>query len=239
MTNQYYNPTGQPASQTRGLSSSMRAEFASIGGAFDKIPPLGGLVTNSSNFGIDSGGVNSYVVAMNPLVISLTDGMEVVFKANSSNTGPSTVNVNGLGVKPIVRSDNSVLQGADIVQGQYVSLRYAAGNDNFQITSGISAPGTSASVAAAITNIFRGFVPDSFIQFGQAALVPGANVVTFSIAFPVAVDFIYAYQGNNPAVGNITTDTTAWTRGNFTAYAFLAETGAAIDTNLTYIAIGH
>lgn len=40
MTNPFYNPTGNPAANSEGLSSLMRTEFALIGAGFDAIPQI-------------------------------------------------------------------------------------------------------------------------------------------------------------------------------------------------------
>ena len=151
MANTYYNPTGAPVAQARGSSGSERAEFASIGSAFDKMPTITQLLTNSSSMGIDSGSVNAYLVTVAAGVVALTDGMEVVFKAANTATGAATINVNTLGLKSIVRPDGSTLQAGDIAAGQYIAMRYSTAMGAFQITSGVSAANTAAAVALALS----------------------------------------------------------------------------------------
>ncbi len=85
----------------------------------------------------DSGSANAYVLALSTnlqSVDSYKDGMTVTFKAGNSNTGPSTVNINGLGVKSITRSDGSALVAGDINAGEYNQFTYNLASDRFEIS---------------------------------------------------------------------------------------------------------
>lgn len=74
--------------------------------------------------GTDSGGVNTYVVALSPAATALTAGMVVRFKASNTNTGPSTLAVNALTAKALVRRDGAQLSAKDILAGQIVTAVY-------------------------------------------------------------------------------------------------------------------
>jgi hypothetical protein len=117
MTNPFYNHTdGVPASQTRGVSASIRAEFDLIAAGFAGVANIGGL-----NSGIDTGTTNSYVVSPSPAAGQYTQFMQVSFIAANTNTGASTINISGLGAKNILRRDGSSLIAGDIqASGLYV-----------------------------------------------------------------------------------------------------------------------
>jgi hypothetical protein len=66
------------------------------------------------NFGIDNGANDSYVVTLSPAPIDYTNGMMVLFRANTVNTGAASINLNGLGVKTIVKRVNTTLANGDI-----------------------------------------------------------------------------------------------------------------------------
>lgn len=51
--------------------------------------------------GEDAGGDDAYVVTLTPSPSAYVDGMEILLKANTANTGACSVNVNALGVKNI------------------------------------------------------------------------------------------------------------------------------------------
>lgn len=62
---------------------------------------------------------------------SYFNGMEVVFKASTSNTGDSYVNVNSLGAKQIKTLKNQALSAGAIPEGWIVTLRYDSTQDCF------------------------------------------------------------------------------------------------------------
>ena len=63
----------------------------------------------------------------------LKDGMRIRFKVVNTNTGASTVNINGLGVKAI-ETETGVLSGGEIVAGKTVNLEYSETVDKFLIS---------------------------------------------------------------------------------------------------------
>lgn len=65
--------------------------------------------------GTDTGAANASVVSYSPPVTALKDGMVLWFKAAAANTGAATLNVNGLGVQPVVGLNQTALQGGEIV----------------------------------------------------------------------------------------------------------------------------
>jgi len=62
----------------------------------------------------DSGSANAYVVSY-PLVQALTAGASVYFTTANVNTGASTINVNGLGVKNLTKNGSQALITGDIL----------------------------------------------------------------------------------------------------------------------------
>ena len=72
----------------------------------------------------ETGGANAYAVALTPAATAYAAGMEVNFKAGNANTGASTINVNGLGVKTIKNRAGADLAANDILAGQIVHLTY-------------------------------------------------------------------------------------------------------------------
>lgn len=85
-----------------------------------------------------SGSANAYVVTLAPAPAALADGLWFSFRANHANTGPATVNVNGLGAKALVTPAREALVGGEITSGQEVWVQYDGAQ--FQITSPRSIP---------------------------------------------------------------------------------------------------
>ncbi len=68
------------------------------------------------NFASTAGGVvNAYTASVNPAPTAYSSGLIVNVWFNTPNTGPSTLNLNGLGAKGIYNSDGSDLVANDLV----------------------------------------------------------------------------------------------------------------------------
>lgn len=96
---------------------------------------------NTINFSADGGSANAYSVTLFPAPAAYTLGMTVSFKAANSNTGASTLDVNGLGVKALKKQVNADLITDDIKAGQCLSVMYDG--TNFQLLSPPSSPASS------------------------------------------------------------------------------------------------
>jgi len=81
---------------------------------------------NYTNYLVDSGGANAYVVTFPTGVIpsSYTAGLTVVMKVANANTGASTLNVNSLGAKNILTPSGSALSSGTLVANAIVMVVY-------------------------------------------------------------------------------------------------------------------
>lgn len=68
-------------------------------------------------------GTNAYAVTLNPAPTSYKEGMGVVIKITNASTGAATINVNGLGAKPILKANG--LAVSDLKAGAVYTLRYS------------------------------------------------------------------------------------------------------------------
>ena len=115
---------------------------------------IAGYVANG-NFYTDSGVANAYVltkIGSKQSAQVYTDGFEASFIAGNVNSGASTVNIAGIGVKDIKLSG-----GLDPVSGDIsnnVELRFDSNNDWFELLNPFSAlpPFQIATLAKAIAN---------------------------------------------------------------------------------------
>lgn len=92
------------------------------------------MVTTGATF-IDSGGVNAYVLSVvddNPAPAAYRDKMTIAFTPTNTNTGASTVDVEGLGVKDIFAEGVALIAGALRVGG-VVTLYFDLANDRFNL----------------------------------------------------------------------------------------------------------
>lgn len=85
-----------------------------------------------SNYLIDSGAANSYVVAFSgTLSTAYTAGLIIQFKVLNNNTGTSTINVNSLGAKTIKNTDGTNLASGQLLAGAIAIVQYDG--TNFQL----------------------------------------------------------------------------------------------------------
>lgn len=78
-----------------------------------------------SNFAVDTGAANAYVTTPAAgLTATLTAGLMLQFKATNANTGASTLNHAGLGVKNILNIDGSALATGQIPLNAVVQVVY-------------------------------------------------------------------------------------------------------------------
>jgi hypothetical protein len=81
-------------------------------------------------------GTDTYVATFSPAFPSYFAGMVIQVYFTNANTGASTVNVDGLGAKSIVKGGNTALGSGDIIAGTIYKLVYDG--TNFQSDIGIS-----------------------------------------------------------------------------------------------------
>lgn len=100
-----------------------------------------------------TGSGNAFSVTYPAVVSSLQGGMEFSFKANHNITGAATLDLNGLGIKPIVKNFNTPLVADDIKSGHFVKVIYDGTNWQMLSSSanassgGVSGGGTNTGVA--------------------------------------------------------------------------------------------
>lgn len=83
--------------------------------------------------GIDVGAANAYILNFASPFSSYVNGEVIFWIPGNTNTGPSTLNVNGLGVIPITNIDGSALGANQIVAGQTTEVMFF--NGAFQLIS--------------------------------------------------------------------------------------------------------
>lgn len=111
----------------------------------------GGYITAS-----DTGSANAYAIALTPAPTVLTPGMLVQIDAIvASNTGASTLNVNGLGALPIQSAGGVALQGGELVAtyGALLRLNHAGTAWTLLQTTGGSLPVKSATQSEHAVNL--------------------------------------------------------------------------------------
>lgn len=103
--------------------------------------------------GVDTGSVNAYVLNFTANFSAYADGIFIYWIPSNTNTGPSTINVNGLGVVAIVDPNGTALGAGAILANQVTSIFYKGGQfilTSFSVVAG-SFVGTLTGMTTTVT----------------------------------------------------------------------------------------
>jgi len=116
---------------------------------------------------VASGSSNAFAITSNRAITSMFNNLVMVFTANFSISGATTLNLNGLGAKSIKRYNGAALTTGDIIADQPIVVIYKASPDCWFM---ISAPAVVSSPAVSIA-------VSQYIDFTENASpgTPGAN----------------------------------------------------------------
>lgn len=103
--------------------------------------------TQQSYYAVATGTANALIVGVSPTPTLYAPGMVINAKVSITNTGPATINVNGLGSQNIVNMNGGALKSQQMLAGQVVQLVYDG--TQFQLQS--QAPFSIRQVAVSVT----------------------------------------------------------------------------------------
>ena len=135
-------------------------------------------------YAADAGSTDDYAITLAPAPSAYATGQTFRFKANTANTGASTLNVNGLGAKTIKKNYNSDLATGDILANQLVEVIYDG--TNFQMLSPVA---TAESGIMSTTK----YAPQGFLINGKIVPSVASNNLTVAIK---------GMDGNDPSASN-------------------------------------
>jgi hypothetical protein len=142
MPNNYFEFTDDFVPGTKARSGEVDAQFLALEAAFDLLPTTPGSISRgTSTVGTESGSGNSYVVTMPNTRASNQNGDIVIFRATHSNTGASTLNVDGIGAVSMRDHADSELADGAIVSGRWYSVRYDSALSHFLMTDAADGAG--------------------------------------------------------------------------------------------------
>lgn len=141
-----YSVLGALTPGTNARSADVNARFAAVEAGFDMLPDAAKLHQDRVTYYTAGGSANALTVTMSPAPLAYTEGMRLTLKLSHDNTDATTVNVNGLGVKNIIRHDGTALLADDLLTGQITEMVY--NGTSFQLMR-ISDQGLSDRIAEA------------------------------------------------------------------------------------------
>jgi hypothetical protein len=126
--------------------------------------------------GVDTGSANNYILTFSTPFTSYTNGEVIYFIPSFTNSGPSTLNVNGLGVIPIVNINGTPLGAGQITAGQTTQVMYY--NGSFQLLSIGSFTGVTIGTFGAEAPIASASTTDLGTLPAHVGLITGTNTIT-------------------------------------------------------------
>ena len=172
MANEYFSKPTDLAPYTRARAEDMNDRFTGVASGFDKLPlphltergfreavhvgdatarthspSASQIIRGALTSVVDTGVANAYVATLPVAPVALVAGMQVSFRAANTNSGASTLNLNNLGAKNIVRQTGNSLSSGDIVAGQVVTVTY----DGTRWVATSYLPGQAATIATQVT----------------------------------------------------------------------------------------
>lgn len=96
--------------------------------------------TKYNDYVVDSGAANAYVITPVPAITAYVAGQQFTFLVGNTNTGASTLNVNGLGAIAITKNVSSPLSANNLTVGAIATVSYDGTNMQLS-TAGVSTNG--------------------------------------------------------------------------------------------------
>lgn len=152
--------------------------------------------TSAFNYAVDTGPDEThFVVALNPAVTSLQDGLFILFKAANSNDLNPTLQVNGLPAKPITGQGGAALQAGDIFVNAIVEVYYNSIIDSFilQNPQTITGPLASSKIIVGSAGNFA-----TEVNMSGDATISNTGAVTVSMigGKPIALSGAFTTEGS-------------------------------------------
>lgn len=132
-----------------------------------------GVQNSTYTYAADAEASDAYAITLTPAPEAYAEGQSFVFKANTANTGASSLNVNGLGAKTLKKLTDQDTETGDIESGSIVEVTYDG--TNFQI---ISTSATEVDITGITDKVDYAVSP--MIVTGGAVTV-GTNAGTFKV----------------------------------------------------------
>lgn len=114
----------------------------------------------------DGGASDTYTCTVTPTLTAYTTGMTVIFKPNTANTGAASLNIDSLGAKTIVTSDNAALANNDLLAGSFHQLYYDG--TSLRMQKDLNAGANHAILSATHTDSLAGTVVRGDLIIGNS-----------------------------------------------------------------------
>lgn len=128
------------------------------------------LATGVYDYFVDTGAADAIVITPTTALAAYVEGNRYFIKVAASNTGATTINVNGLGVKSLKKNVTDDLQAGDLLADQIILAVYDG--TNFQLIGGTGS--SSSSSVGSNGNLAEQF--DDFINWVETVDGTGSKI---------------------------------------------------------------
>jgi len=142
------------------------------------------------NYAADTGAADAYVVAPSPAITAYATGQIVKLKPANANTGASTINVNGLGIKSIKNLDGTAIAANTLLTTGTYPLIYNGTDFNIMfVTSSASNEGgsttTSSGANVTLTSASTKLQIFTATTYGLSVVLPNATTLSLGQSYSV------------------------------------------------------
>jgi len=164
-------------------------------------------------YGVDTGTTNAMAIQLSPPPIAYYDGMLLGVRCSHDSTAQSSLNVNSLGVRPVVRLDGSPTGGGDITAGSQLLYRYDAPNSQFVILTSVAVSAARPPLTKATSVYVNASTGDDTLYDGSAPTVSGSagpfktipRAITYAFQFSPGPYVLTINVANGTYAGGIST----------------------------------
>ena len=134
-----------------------------------------------TNYAVDTGTANAMVVSLVPAAVELKSGLVVrARKGAASNTGATTLALNGFAAKAVLRADGTALQRLDLVANAPFEAMYEGSADAFILVNFTGGQQTAAfadvSTFALTASVSAPHGVNTITPFSSASIGPNGDV---------------------------------------------------------------
>ena len=200
-----------------------------------------GVQNQSYSYAADSGAADAYAATMSPAILNYVAGQRFDVLISNTNTTASTLNINGLGTKSILRNDGTSLVGGDLIAGMIASFEY--NGTAFELINPARRLLGTTTNDSAVAGYTGEFISSQILQ-ASAVNIPNAtdtNVTSISVS---AGDFdiwgnttLIASGGSFTSVGSWISVTSATTPDISLYNSFQAAAFTIIGLNAPFVRI--
>ncbi|WP_316815843.1 hypothetical protein [Pedobacter nyackensis] len=181
---------------------------------------------------VTAAGANTYTASINPAITAYSMGQVFYIKITTANTGASTLNLNGLGAKTLVKDASAVLVSGDLLANKVYAVYYDG--TNFQV---MNAPTAGGNYVLKSGDTMTGQLNGTVGAFSGSLYGLRLGVGTAGAANNVGINHTANLEGASSAVGyqmttNIGSDVTSGGYGFRTSLSTVPS--STVLSNLTH-----